>query len=211
MNDYLWDKTGAPDADAERLEELLEQFRFQPRALAVPATLPVTAPRPAQARDSFPYQRLAVAAALLLALLVSAGLVMLRQRAGDAPQLAHKDAAPREDATPRRTPQQAQQRSSAKASGGDSQSAREERRRHENGATLAQRRPDGPLRRGALAMQKRPTARPRQLDGSQELASATAQEREAMEKFLLALKVTSEKLGYAERQVQSLDESSSRR
>jgi hypothetical protein len=39
----------------------------------------------------------------------------------------------------------------------------------------------------------------------------TTEEREAMEKFLLAMKVTGEKLSYAERQVQGLNESSSRR
>jgi hypothetical protein len=39
----------------------------------------------------------------------------------------------------------------------------------------------------------------------------TPQEREAMEKFLLAMKVTSEKLNYAERQVADLNTKSPQR
>ena len=37
MSDYLWDKTGEPDAEVERLETLLASFSHAPRPLALPA------------------------------------------------------------------------------------------------------------------------------------------------------------------------------
>ena len=33
MNDYLWDRSGPPDPDVERLERMLGQFRHQPRPI----------------------------------------------------------------------------------------------------------------------------------------------------------------------------------
>lgn len=52
MSDYLWDKTGEPDADVERLERLLARFRHRPApraarprrwVLALAAALPLVA------------------------------------------------------------------------------------------------------------------------------------------------------------------------
>jgi hypothetical protein len=65
MSDYLWDKAGAPDAEVERLEELLSAFAHTPRALELPAE----APRRTSATRT---ARLAVAAALLVAALAGA-------------------------------------------------------------------------------------------------------------------------------------------
>ena len=39
MSDYLWDKTGEPDEDAEQLEQLLGTLKYQPRPLEIPATV----------------------------------------------------------------------------------------------------------------------------------------------------------------------------
>jgi hypothetical protein len=67
------------------------------------------------------------------------------------------------------------------------------------------------------AVVKRPVMLPRQsnereVSATQEQsATVTPQEREAMEKFLLAMKVTSEKLNYAERQVADLNTKSPQR
>lgn len=67
MNDYLWDKTGEPDEEVERLEELLGTLRHRHRPLALPAAPP--APR----RTSLPF-RAPYAAAAALALAALAGL-----------------------------------------------------------------------------------------------------------------------------------------
>jgi hypothetical protein len=55
-DDYLWDKSGEPDAEVERLERLLGKFHHQPQPLEMPAPTP--------RRMLFP--SLAVAAAVAL-------------------------------------------------------------------------------------------------------------------------------------------------
>ena len=79
MSDYLWDKTGEPDADAEQLENLLGTLKYRQRPLEIPAdampraaTLATTRTRPA---DIFSRPRLALAASLLLTLLAGVWLV----------------------------------------------------------------------------------------------------------------------------------------
>ena len=37
--DYLWDRSGEPDPELQRLEEILGTLRYQPRALAIPADI----------------------------------------------------------------------------------------------------------------------------------------------------------------------------
>ena len=66
MNDnYLWDRTGKPDAEIQELEELLSTLRYQPRPLRIPATIRV--------RRNRMVLPLAIAAAIAL-LMVGAGL-----------------------------------------------------------------------------------------------------------------------------------------
>ncbi|HEX6185707.1 MAG TPA: hypothetical protein VFZ44_17595 [Pyrinomonadaceae bacterium] len=76
MSDYLWDKTGEPDAEVERLEALLGGFGHTPRPLALPAQA-----EPFGRRRSwlFAPAGLAAAAALLLAFLAGAA-VLVRSR-----------------------------------------------------------------------------------------------------------------------------------
>lgn len=62
--DYLWDKSGQPDAEIQQLEETLGTLRYQPKPLKMPAALGV--PR---RRNYFPV--LAVAATVLAALLAA--------------------------------------------------------------------------------------------------------------------------------------------
>src|SRR3974390_391666 len=42
QNDYLWDGTGTPDPEIQRLESLLAEFRHDGRPLVLPETLPKT-------------------------------------------------------------------------------------------------------------------------------------------------------------------------
>ena len=39
--DYLWDRTGKPDAEIQQLEEILGTLHYQSRPLEVPARVPV--------------------------------------------------------------------------------------------------------------------------------------------------------------------------
>jgi len=59
-DDYLWDRSGEPDPEIEELEQLLGTLRYQPRPLDIPAAL---APR--QKRSSLP-RFLAIAATIVV-------------------------------------------------------------------------------------------------------------------------------------------------
>ena len=66
MNDnYLWDRSGEPDAEIRELEELLGTLKYQPRPFQIPATV-----RAARKRTFIP---LAIAAAIAL-MMIAAGL-----------------------------------------------------------------------------------------------------------------------------------------
>ena len=45
MSDYLWDKTGEPEEDVARLEQLLGTLRYEPRPLELPDELRARAAR----------------------------------------------------------------------------------------------------------------------------------------------------------------------
>ncbi|HEX3143598.1 MAG TPA: hypothetical protein VHQ64_06470 [Pyrinomonadaceae bacterium] len=66
MNDnYLWDRTGEPDAEVQHLEDLLGSLRYQPRPLEIPPSMNV--------RRKRAFIPLAIAAAIAL-LMIGAGL-----------------------------------------------------------------------------------------------------------------------------------------
>lgn len=68
-DDYLWDRSGEPDAEIQQLEEILGTLRYQPK----PLQLAPLAPR----RNYFPL--LAIAATVLISL-VAGGLWLLLPR-----------------------------------------------------------------------------------------------------------------------------------
>jgi len=72
-DDYLWDKTGQPDPEIQKLEEILGTLRYQPKPLELPVS---------RRRTYFPL--LAIAASLMLALLAAG--IWLRARNQTAPQ-----------------------------------------------------------------------------------------------------------------------------
>ena len=63
-DDYLWDKTGEPDPEIQELEQVLGTLRYQPRSLDIRAGL-VPAHKPA----FFSQRRVAIAAAVAMILL----------------------------------------------------------------------------------------------------------------------------------------------
>jgi hypothetical protein len=77
--DYLWDRSGEPDAELQRLEEILGTLRYQPRALPIPADIKMGR------RRSFS-RALAIAAAIAL-VAVLLGLWFHFHRPATAPPL----------------------------------------------------------------------------------------------------------------------------
>ncbi|HYG08357.1 MAG TPA: hypothetical protein VD835_00150 [Pyrinomonadaceae bacterium] len=83
MSDYLWDKTGEPEADVAQLENLLGTLKYQTRPLEIPAhAMPNAAATRTRPATIFSRPRLALAASLLLTLLAGAWLVT---RQGETP------------------------------------------------------------------------------------------------------------------------------
>ncbi|MCU1264848.1 MAG: hypothetical protein JWM21_1166 [Acidobacteria bacterium] len=68
-NDYLWDRTGEPDAEVQQLEDVLETLRYQPLPFELPAAV-----KPAH--RSWLVPALAIAAAI--AFMILAGGIWLR-------------------------------------------------------------------------------------------------------------------------------------
>ena len=62
-DDYLWDRSGDPDEEVQKLEQALSPLRYQPRALEIPDDLRV-------GRQPFAYRALSIAAAIAILLLV---------------------------------------------------------------------------------------------------------------------------------------------
>ena len=76
-DDYLWDKSGEPDPEIRKLEEILGTLRYQPRPLELPEDLHV------QRRRSYvPW--IAIAATVVMALL--AGIIWFNLRSNSVPQ-----------------------------------------------------------------------------------------------------------------------------
>lgn len=76
-DDYLWDKSGEPDPEIQKLEEILGTLRYQPRPLELPEDLP------RQRRRSY-LLWVAIAATVLVALL--AGIIWLNLRSNNVSQ-----------------------------------------------------------------------------------------------------------------------------
>ena len=82
MNDnYLWDRTGEPDGEIQKLEEVLGSLRFQSQPLRIPADVSLTKKRP--------LLPLAIAAAIAL-LIIAAGLWFRISRPQPSPQIQVK-------------------------------------------------------------------------------------------------------------------------
>jgi hypothetical protein len=75
--DYLWDSSGTPDPEIQRLESLLAEFRHDGRPLVLAAERPLAAGEPRGLLMPFPWiARVAAAAVVLLA--IAAGIFLLR-------------------------------------------------------------------------------------------------------------------------------------
>ena len=86
--DYLWDKTGEPDPEIQKLEEILGALRYQPKPLELPEELRT----PRQRRSHLPL--LAIAASVLLALIAAGVWLRVRTRSESQPHQANVAPAP---------------------------------------------------------------------------------------------------------------------
>lgn len=208
MSDYLWDKTGEPDAEVERLEELLGAFAHAPRQLELPPGLRVAEPR----RRLWP-ALLAVAAGL--ALMLCAGLWLAALRGRDAGRnIAEQPARPaeRREATVTGNTNAA----TPERKNFDRQVAEHAPRKDESPVTSVPRvtAPQRQTRRTALAAAQRRTRReerelksPRDERSASDMAVAASasEQREAKEQLMYALRLTSAKLSEARRRTREMN------
>ena len=84
-DDYLWDRSGEPDAEVRELEEILSALRYQPRPLEITSDVRIDQPRNFFSRLATSFApRLALAATLAL-LLLGAGVWLGVQRWREQP------------------------------------------------------------------------------------------------------------------------------
>ena len=181
-DDYLWDRTGQPDPEIQQLEEILGELRYQPRPLEIPANIKIGRERNFF-RDSGP--RLAIAAAIAM-LVVGLGVwfAMQRLQRSPAPSIA-QNSAKEPDTTP----------------------AKENPRE----SLTAKTPPSEPTKTDAPRVhpvnQKSSTAsanRFRNVAAKDRLLTASEREGEAaINQLMLALRVASEKLSFAQKKTQN--------
>ena len=187
-DDYLWDRTGEPDPEIQQLEEVLGTLRYQPRPLEIPAGMQVGRER-SFFRSSAP--RLAIAATIALLLLglgVWLGLQRLQRR--QQPQIVKTGGAPKPNPDAVASPNENRNQSIAVASPQPEQKRIDEpRRRRVNPSLLA-----GNSNRNAAVKKPQLTAK--------QLQEAEA----AKEQLMLALRVASAKLNFAQKKTQDLNQ-----
>lgn len=229
MSDYLWDKTGEPDAETERLEDLLGQLRFQPTPFDLPAGLRAQEFRAARApRSVLSWPRLALAASITLAVLAGAWLALRQQTDATSGERQVASRNQQTDAGEKRSTDPATGATGAaneNNAGGENEANATpapprggETQREELGAGGQRprlpdldrprrvRRADAPranrTESASAPKREKNLATPGAAAARREETARATAEREAAEKVLYALRITSEKLNYARQQVQ---------
>lgn len=216
MSDYLWDKTGEPEADVAELENLLGALKYQQRPLEIPATAMPTSARPATT-TSFSRSRIAIAASLILMLLAGTWLIT-RQSVQPPERLAKvKPESVTDGSKPAQTAATANDGTGASAPVSDIiQPAPGDKRAGIIQASVHKRQ--RPVRQFVATRQKLQPRRegnppmpplevvatnraPAELQFDQTL---TPQQREATEQLMFALRLASAKLNYAQREMQEI-------
>jgi hypothetical protein len=222
MSDYLWDKTGEPDEDVEQLENLLGTLKYQPRPLDIPAHAMPTARAARPATQFFSRPRLAIAASLLLTLL--AGLWFVN-RQGETPRneivLGNKGS----EIVESKQTEQAVVTDDKNGNDGSINNAEinnpvAQKLREEKTVAVKAVTGDRQQRAARRLHAKRQKLQPRlsveHAPAPRELVASnvgtrweveqplTPQQREATEQLMLALRVASAKLNYAQREMQEI-------
>lgn len=212
MSDYLWDKTGEPEEDVEQLENLLGTLRYQPRPLEIPATAMPTLAR-SRTATIFSRPRFAIAASLLFALLAGTWLIT-RQGEQQADKLTKV-----EQGTTTGGSKQTEVAVVPNAPTGNNSSidnAVEPKPRQKRAVVVATPKIQRAPRQFVAKRQKlrtrmeENTPAPREevaINGGmrwQVEQPMTAQQREATEQLMLALRLASAKFNYAQREMQEI-------
>jgi hypothetical protein len=189
--DYSWDKTGEPDPEVQELEEILGTLRYQPRPLDIPAGL-----QAGRERNFFRgfAPRLAIAATIAM-LLLGLGLWLGLQRLQrNQPAQLVKDADPpiaKPNAVNESTPSQGQTATVAPSKDPGPQRIGERPRHEINQSQLAAN-----TKRGRNYRVR-----------SEQLTAARRQEAEAAKnQLMLAFRMVSAKLNFAQKKVQELNQ-----
>ena len=181
--DYLWDKTGEPDPEIQQLEEILGTLRYQPKPLEIPAGIKISRER-SFFRNFGP--RLAIAATIAM-LLVGLGLWFGLQRR-QSPEVAGTPKTPAISVNP--TPAEVPSPNEKQADllpATDQKRIEAPRRRRVNSSALAGN--SNRLRDEAV---KNP-----------QLALNEQNGEAAKDQLMLALRVASAKLSFAQKKTQS--------
>ena len=184
-DDYLWDRTGEPDPELQQLEEVLGTLRYQPRPLRIPAGLQVGRERGFFRGNA---SRLAIAATIVMLLLgLGVWLGLQRLQRSQQPAIVKTDSAPK----PNQAPAPNESRNPAYAALPQPEQKRiDEPRRHRVNPSLLAGNSNRP------AAVKKPQFKAQQL---QEAETAKNQ-------LMLALRVASAKLNFAQRKTQDLNQ-----
>ncbi len=205
MSDYLWDKTGEPEEDVARLEQLLGPLGHEPRPFVLPEEFSARTTvrnsfRPQRQRP-FGWPRLALAASLLLTLLAGAWLIVRLQQS----EVRHESAAQKSVA-----PQANEQTLPKQTAQGNN--VNEQPTPQPNASPNfrpVNYRPTKRVSKHAGANARRRAPQPAAEQGQEQVAKMTPQrmtpqQKEATEQLLLALRIASAKYNYAQREVQEL-------
>jgi hypothetical protein len=190
-SDYLWDKTGEPDPETQQLEEILGTLRYQPRPLEIPAGVQVGRERNFF-RGSAP--RLAIAATIAM-LLLGLGLWLGLQRwlRSQSPEIVKTPGTPAVNPVPMLEPSPNQDQSPKLAS--------------DNGSDR-KRIGSAPRHRVNQSLLARDANRVRhEGNKNQQLTANKLQEAEAAkDQLILALRVASAKLSFAQKKAQGVNQ-----
>ena len=184
MSDYLWDRSGEPDEEIKKLEEILAPLSYQTRPLIIPATV-----MPGRRHRFVP--ALAIAATILLAALALGLWFAVRRNQVVQPLRAEQP--------PAQTPEK-----TGPLAATSPEEPKGKLAQNDNAPELAPRIPH----RQEISRRERgrPIARqpdPETIAGSRQEASAGAAEGEAAkEQLMTALRLASTKLHHAQKRTQ---------
>lgn len=185
-NDYLWDRTGEPDPEIQQLEELLGTLRYQPQPLELPADV-----KPDRRQRRF-LPSLAIAATIALLVLATGLWVRLHRRQVPTNEIAGQSSSgsEKQNSMPPTTTASSdtgnRKFANDRDQGADKRVAKNtlhRAARHSLAGNVARHRNPAPPTAGLTAEER-----------SQALA--------AKEQLLLALRVASAKLNFAQRKTQ---------
>ena len=179
-DDYLWDRTGEPDAEIQQLEEILCTLKYQPTPLVIPAQQPSL-----QARRRFSY--LAVAAAIALMLFGAGFWILLTSRR------QVESVSVRPISTPAPTPVPTTPVASVPRNERAIKSSQDDR-----STTI----PKGRITQETIAARNTSRSRMQTIKRSEAIARERREGEAAKEQLFLALRVASAKLSLVQKRVQ---------